>query len=431
MTRRLRAAAGRPRPWYHVGEVTALAGDDGTDGSTADVYVFDTIGGWFGMTADDFVRDVASLDVDQLVVHLNSPGGDAFEGVAIANVLRAHRARVVVRVDGLAASAASVIAVAGDEVVMGVGSQLMIHDAMTVAIGNAADMATAQRALDSVSNGMAGTYAAKAGGTSTQWREAMRAETWYAADEAVAAGLADRVAGPDEVGTAAGEQVTPGAGANDWLLMWDSLRDPDRLDVSAFRYPGRAAAPDPVMPGRQTPAARADGRTRHERSRPVAFSDEQLSTMRARLGLAANADEQTIHDALIEALDEQVEETPAVAPLPDGVVAVEASVLDELRTRAARGDEARTRQERDDREALVSAAVGDGRISPARRDAWLSRLEADPGEAATLAALQPGLSVPTGEPLGHAGGSEPPPDNPDDRMKRGGQLYASRHGKSA
>lgn len=437
MTRRLRAAAGAPRPWYHVGPVLALAepgGPTGTgEGSTADVYVFDTIGGWFGLTADDFVRDVATLDVDQIVLHLNSPGGDATEGTAIANVLRAHRARVVVRVDGMAASAASIIAMAGDEIVMGIGSQLMVHDAWGYAVGNAAEMAAAQRMLDSVSDAYASAYAARAGGTAAEWREVMRAEAWYTAEEAVAAGLANRVATADETGTAAGEQITPGLGGGSFWDMWDSLSAADRFDLSAFTYAGRPAAPDPVMPGRQTPAARAAGPSRHERSRAVAFSDEQLSTMRQQLGLAADADEATIVAAQTEALAERAN-PPAPTPtpaLPDGVVAVEASVLEELRTRAARGDAARTRQEADDRVALVSAAVNEGRIDPARRDAWLARLEADPGEAATLAALQPGVAVPVGRPVGHAGGGEPAEDGPDERIQKGRDLYGRRHAKSA
>ncbi|MDN5858585.1 MAG: Clp protease ClpP, partial [Pseudonocardia sp.] len=208
--------SGERPSWYRLGPVQALADPDADDGvstssSTADVYLFDVIGGWMGATAEDFVTDVASIDVEQLVVHLNSPGGDASEGVAIANVLRAHKARVIVRVDGMAASAASVVAMAGDEIVMGIGSQFMIHDAWALAIGDAADMAAAQRMLDSTSNALASTYAARAGGTVDEWRAVMKAETWYSAEEAVTAGLADRVAAADEVGTAEGEQITPGA----------------------------------------------------------------------------------------------------------------------------------------------------------------------------------------------------------------------------
>jgi ATP-dependent protease ClpP protease subunit len=427
-------AAQRP-DWYRLGPVLALAGDgnDEATSSTADVYVFDMIGGWFGMTADDFVRDVAGLDVDELVVHLNSPGGDAAEGVAIANVLRAHRAHVIVRVDGMAASAASVIAMAGDEIVMGIGSTLMIHDAWGVCVGNAADMVTTQRGLDSMSNALASTYAARAGGTSEQWREVMRAETWYSADEAVTAGLADRVAATDEVGTAAGEQITPGSSLADLWSWWDSARDPDRFDLAAFAYAGRSAAPAPAMPGRQTPAANAAGDgTNREGGSAVAFSDEQLTTMRQRLGVADDADEQTILDALDEALDERADDTagePALARLPEGVVAIDRAQLEEMRTRAERGDQARAQQEREHRESLVDAAVRDGRIPVARRDAWLAQLQADPGAAETLASLQAGL-VPVGREIGHSSG-DAVADAGEQRMKNGAELYGRRHGKTA
>lgn len=425
---RLRAVAGAPRPWYRLGPVLALAEPEQAEeqvgtASTADVYVFDTIGGWMGVSADDFVRDVAALDVDQIVLHLNSPGGDAAEGVAIANVLRAHRARVVVRVDGMAASAASVIAMAGDEVVMGIGSTLMVHDAWGVSIGDADEMATAQRMLDVTSNALASTYAAKAGGTAEEWREVMRAETWYSAEEAVAAGLADRVAAADETGTAEGERITPGGGLSGFLGMWDSLRDPERFDLSAFNYAGREQAPEPRMPGRSTPAASAAGRSTTERTGIVPFLDD----VRQRLGVAAEADEATVLAALDETLAEQAEtekpetEAPAPAELPDGVVAVEAAALAQLRADAELGREAHARQQREDREALVEAAVRDGRIAPASRAAWLRNLENDPGTGArdTLASLEKGL-IPVGAPIGSAGGAE---------ASASDELYASVFGK--
>lgn len=411
---RLRAAAGQPRPWYRVGPVLALVPpeqeqeQDPTSTATADVYVFDTIGGWMGVSADDFVRDVAALDVDQIVLHLNSPGGDAAEGVAIANVLRAHRARVVVRVDGIAASAASVIAMAGDEVVMSIGSQMMIHDAWGYAMGNAAEMVAAQRMLDSTSDSLASTYAARVGGTTEEWRAVMRAESWYTAEEAVTAGLADRVAAADEVGTAEGEQVTPGGSGGLWG-MWDSLRAPERFDLSAFTYAGRDRAPAPVMPGRRTPAASAAGRSTTEGTGDVpTFLDD----VRQRLGVAADADEATVLSALDETLAEQAEDEddegqePAPAQLPEGVVPVEAAVFAQMRADAELGRAAHARQEREDREALVDAAVRDGRVAPASRAAWLRNLENDPGTGArdTLASLEKGL-IPVDAPLGHAGGA--------------------------
>jgi ATP-dependent protease ClpP protease subunit len=408
---------------YHVGPVLALKADakpaekdkpDAKAPTTADVYVFDGIGGYFGVTAADFVKDVAGLDVDELVLHLNSPGGVASEGVAIANVLRSHKAKVTVRVDGMAASAASVIAMAGDEVIMGVGSMLMIHDPWSMALGNAADLDKEKRALDAIGDALASTYAAKAGGTAADWREVMRAEAWYTAEEAVAAGLADRAAPADEVATAKGDQVTPGTRISDMWDAWDSLASPDRFDLSGFAYAGRAAAPAPPMPARTTPAADA-ARTDEGKDWTVAFSDDQLSTLRQHLGLADDADEQAIMDAVTAPAPEP---EPAAAALPEGTVAIDAAALADLQTAAAMGREARARQAREDRESLVDAAIRDGRVPPARRAAWVAQLEADPGAEAVLASLAPGL-IPVAE-IGHAGEHGDPEAD---------ALYASIFGK--
>lgn len=372
-----------------VGPVLALAAaDEGADSdsrTSADVYVYGNIGGWSGVDADDFVRDVAGLDVDQLVVHLNSPGGDAFEGVAIANVLRAHRAHVIVRVDGMAASAASVIAMAGDEVVMGIGSQMMVHDPWGYSGGNAAQMEAFVRRLHSSADTLAGTYAAKAGGTAAEWREVMKAESWYTPDEAVAAGLANRVATADETGTAEGEQITPGSSGTSWWDFWDSLTDAADFDLAGFRYQGREHAPTPGMPGSTTPAASADGTT-HPRGGGAVPTF--LDAVRQRLGVAADADEATTLAALDEVLNEQTTEQAA---LPAGVVAIEQTTLDELRAQAQQGADARARQQSDDRQRAVDAAVADGRIAPSRRDHWLDALAADAGALETLNGLQKGL----------------------------------------
>jgi membrane-bound ClpP family serine protease len=349
------------------------------------------------------------------VVHLNTPGGDAMEGVAIANVLRAHRARVVVRIDGMAASTGSVIAMAGDEIIMGIGSELMVHDAWGIAVGDEADMLAYARRLSTTSNSIASTYAARAGGTVDDWRLAMRAEQWYTAEEAVEAGLADRVAAADETGTAEGEQVTPGRSLGGWWDMWDSLRSPERFDLSAFNYAGRAHAPAPTMPARtKTPAASAGGSSEQGRGRDVAFSDEQLSTMRGALGLPEDANETTIVAAVNDRCSAKAE--PA---LPDGVVTVEKAQLDELKAAAELGRLAHNRQQAEDRAKLVQAAIDDGRIAPARREYWVNALEKDAeGGKDALASLEPGL-IPVDQEIGHAGDGE------------GDPLYAAVFGKEA
>jgi ATP-dependent Clp endopeptidase proteolytic subunit ClpP len=162
--------------------------------STTEIYLYDEISYW-GVTAADFVRELQDVDTDEISLHINSPGGDVFEGIAILNSLRQHNAKVSVTVDGLAASAASFIAMAGDSVTMARNSELMIHDALGFVLGNAADMQDMAELLNRTSDNIASIYAERAGGEVADWRKAMVAETWYSAQDAVDAGLADQVDG--------------------------------------------------------------------------------------------------------------------------------------------------------------------------------------------------------------------------------------------
>jgi len=159
----------------------------------AEVYIYDEIG-YFGVTANDFVRDLRNVTSSKINLHLNTPGGDVFDGIAIFNALKAHKATVNVIVDGLAASAGSFIAMAGDRVAMAPHSKMMIHEAFGLAIGNAEDMAKMAERLDATSENIAGIYAERAGNDATHWRALMKAETWFTDQEAVDAGLADEVA---------------------------------------------------------------------------------------------------------------------------------------------------------------------------------------------------------------------------------------------
>lgn len=202
-------------------------------GSVATLRLFDPIDSWggeWGVSAKEFAAALDALpdDTTEIQLHINSPGGEVYEGIAILNALRAHAARVVAVVDGLAASAASFIAAGADEVVMGRNTQLMIHDAWGLCVGNAADMRDVGARLDKISDNIASVYAAKAGGSVESWRSAMLAETWYSAQEAVAVGLADRVDEPADV-----DEATA-AGA---------------FDLSMFTYQGRDQAPPPPVPG--------------------------------------------------------------------------------------------------------------------------------------------------------------------------------------
>lgn len=190
------------RAWYEFRNI------DGDTASAAEVRIYDEITPW-GVTADDFVRDLRALDADTIELRLNTPGGLVFDGIAIHNAFRDHPATVNVTVDGVAASIGSVIAMAGDTVTMNRGAHMMIHDAAGLQVGNAGDMREMADILDKLSNTIAGFYAGRAGGSTQDWRGHMLAETWYTAEEAVSAGLADTVAGGRS--TQDGEDTKPSA----------------------------------------------------------------------------------------------------------------------------------------------------------------------------------------------------------------------------
>lgn len=191
-----RARAGiEARSWYRI---TNAASQD-----EAEVMLYDEVGGWFGATADQFIADLRGVTAPNLRVRINSPGGSVFEGIAIANALRSHPANIVVQVDGIAASIASVIAMAGDRIEMAPNTMLMIHDASGVCLGNASDMEEMAELLDLISDNIADAYAARAGGTRDEWRARMKAETWYLPDDAVENGLADEAVQAPKAGTPA------------------------------------------------------------------------------------------------------------------------------------------------------------------------------------------------------------------------------------
>jgi ATP-dependent protease ClpP protease subunit len=162
-------------------------------GNAADLWIYDEIGGW-GVTAQNLVSELSELNVANITVHLNSPGGDVFDGIAITNALRDHPAKITVKVDALAASIASVIAQAADEIVMGRNSMMMIHNASGFVMGEAEDMEKMAALLRQTTENIASIYTERAGGKKDDWLAAMNIETWYTAEQAVDIGLADRVA---------------------------------------------------------------------------------------------------------------------------------------------------------------------------------------------------------------------------------------------
>lgn len=172
-------------PWY------AIRNEAG-ESDTTEILIYEEIGFW-GISADEFVQELNNIKSKNITLRLNSPGGGVFDSIAIYNALVAHKASVHVQVDALAASGASIIAMAGDTITMMVGSQMMIHDALGIEIGNAKAMREMAKFLDGQSDNIATVYSARAGGDAKDWRALMLAETWLLAAEAVEAGLADEV----------------------------------------------------------------------------------------------------------------------------------------------------------------------------------------------------------------------------------------------
>lgn len=161
------------------------------------VELYDVIGEW-GIPAREFVRDLRAITAPVIDLRINSPGGMIYDGFTIYNALRDHPARVEATVDGLAASAASWILQAAEYRTMNRHSELMIHDGLALTIGNEADHLESAAQLARLSDNIASIYAARAGGDAGEWRDAMRAETWYTAAEAADAGLADEAVGDEE-----------------------------------------------------------------------------------------------------------------------------------------------------------------------------------------------------------------------------------------
>lgn len=165
--------------------------------NSADLQLYGDISSqsWLGdeVTPQQFADDLKNLgDVDTINVHINSGGGDVFAGVAIYNMLKSHQASVNVHIDGLAASIASIIAMAGDTITMPAGSMMMIHNPATVARGvyGAGDLRKVAGTLDTIKESMIGIYAAKCGKTTDAISQIMDAETWYTSTTAVAEGFA-------------------------------------------------------------------------------------------------------------------------------------------------------------------------------------------------------------------------------------------------
>ena len=177
-----------------------------TSNSETSISIYDSIGeNWegTGVTAKRIGAALRNIGAQDVTVNLNSPGGDFFECMAIYNLLREHKAKVTVRVLGVAASVSSVIAMAGDEILMGDGSFLMIHNAWAVAVGNRHDMTDTAAVLAPFDAAMAALYAHRTGMSEAEAALLMDRETWIGAQQAVDDGFATGLLPSSEITRAA------------------------------------------------------------------------------------------------------------------------------------------------------------------------------------------------------------------------------------
>jgi ATP-dependent protease ClpP protease subunit len=239
---RRQAIAAHARSWFSI--------QSKAESDHAEIMIYDYIG-WGGVTAADFVAALKAITAKTITVRINTPGGDVFDGLAIFNSLKDHGAQIHVKVDGIAASIGSIIAMAGHTITMGESAFMMIHNPWAVSIGNAADLRQMAALLDKIGGSLAGIYAVRAKTSTEQAQAWMDTETWFTAEEAQAAGLADAV-----------QRIEASAGAQ------------ARFDLSGYaKVP--AALTAPLAPSSTTPDA---------------DSVRQAALMRNRLALVARGE---------------------------------------------------------------------------------------------------------------------------------------------
>lgn len=193
----------------------------------AEIYLYDEIGGggFFGggISAKQFADDLKGLGkIETLNVRVNSPGGDVFDGLAIYNTLKRHPANVIMDIDGMALSIASVIVMAGDQINMAQNAMMMIHDPWTISAGTAEDFRKQADLMDQVKGNLVSTYADRSKMKPAEISDLMSVETWMTADNALANGFIDGVT--------------------------EDLQMAARFDLSRFHNPPKALARSAPVP---------------------------------------------------------------------------------------------------------------------------------------------------------------------------------------
>lgn len=189
-----------------------------TSDTEAHVYVYDVIDAWWGASAKALVDALAAIGDRTVHLHINSPGGDVFEARAMSAALVAHKGTVISHIDGVCASAATYLALTGNEVRMTEGGLFMIHNSWTLAWGNKQELRDTAALLEKVDGSIAADYTRKTGATLDQVVAWMDAETWFTAQEALDNKFVDAIEANTKRDASAGEGATAAASAARWNL---------------------------------------------------------------------------------------------------------------------------------------------------------------------------------------------------------------------
>lgn len=253
------------------------------DQKTADISIYDEIGYW-GVTAKQFIGDLNALDATTIRLAINSPGGAVFDALAIYNALRQHQADIEVTIIGVAASAASVIAMAGDTIVMPENAFMMIHNPLNAVYGNADDLREMADVLDKIGASLIGIYTKRTGLPEDEIKALLDAKTWLNAEEAVLKGFADELQAELKVAAAF---------------------DVDRLPENV-----RAAIAPPAGPSEEELAAQAAAEAEAEAAAQAAAAqaaERELAgtiiAISAQAGIAAMADAFILDPAILTVED--------------------------------------------------------------------------------------------------------------------------------
>ena len=314
------------KTWF---DIKAAAGGE----KHTEVMIFDEIGLW-GVTAKDFATALKAIPEDHAItVRINSPGGSVFDGYAIFNALKSRAASVTTRIEGLAASMASVIALAGSKVTAAANSIVMIHNPWSGVAGDSDDLRKMADLLDKLTSQLVGIYAGKSGKGEDEVRAAMDAETWLTGAEAKAWGLVDEVT--DEIQVAAS------------------------FDTSRFRNAPKALAAHDVST-----------QANFNQAKEISELTDQVS--------ALTAERDTEKDRA-DALAEQLVKLNACA----------GDYASKLAATESERDEARAELKRRDAEAAVDSAISDGRLAHTARAEFVALFVADTDKAKTILAALP------------------------------------------